>query len=882
MAERPLLNLPSPRRISPSSRSGFPSNVIHPVGADRQGQRLGSKFDRLSQIPIEPQQLAILQNDPAAIVPERALVFEIVNDGVDFYKACRNLKGLEFLGEDEDEIETDEDFFVEGDDKIESNEGLFVEGADKKIMNQRIYFTMPNDKALREILSLWKRYQKNEDLPEGQKEWTKVFNHLRDIRPWGPKDRITEETEKNWQEHLEQNPDQPIRCEVEFWFRDNVKRRDGAHQRLQEIVKDAGGSIHHQTTIREIRYDAALLEIPPNHIRRILDNPDVDLAIFDDVMMIRPQSFVTDPQDTDPEDFRDVEEADMPLPTEPPRAALLDGLPMAQHSRLAERLDIDDPDKYEDHYGQAMEQEHGTSMASLIIHGDLNAKPVGTPIRSRLYVRPVMYPHSAEFDGSKTELMPSNRLAIDIIWQSFIRMFGGSEESAASGVKIVNLSLGDLNRRFFGVMSPWARLIDYLSWEYKVLILVSAGNITDAIPLDGISSWQDFENTGLAVREDILLQAILKQRAIRRLLSPSEGMNAITVGACHSDTIPPHSPGMSRGVDPYENSGLPNPSSALGLGYRKGVKPEILFPGGREYIRTNSSHAPISVLPIKRPGRYFGIGAAAPGLSGDLTKQLNCSGTSVATALATHSALKILESLDDMPPSPLYPKVDEAFHAVIAKTLLVHAAKWDEDLAKKITKLAKRVGLSNSRNLRYDVTRFLGFGVVDLEKVLECTENRATMIGWNTIQAKKADEFRIPLPPGLENVRGFRSVTATAGWFTPINFSHRKYRMATLEITNGSDKGLSLGVSNAKSQPIHHVFGRGAVFHKRWEGTKAQAFVDNGDIVLHVTCKSETGGDLSDEIPYGLAVSLEVGEDVAISVYQDIQARLRDRVPVRP
>lgn len=93
MAERPLLNLPSPRRILPSSGSGFPSKAIHPVGADRQGQRLGSKFDRLSQIPIEPQQLAILQNDPAAIVPERSLVFEIVNEGVDFYKACRNLEG---------------------------------------------------------------------------------------------------------------------------------------------------------------------------------------------------------------------------------------------------------------------------------------------------------------------------------------------------------------------------------------------------------------------------------------------------------------------------------------------------------------------------------------------------------------------------------------------------------------------------------------------------------------------------------------------------------------------------------------------------------------------------------------------------------------------
>jgi len=28
-------------------------------------------------------------------------------------------------------------------------------------------------------------------------------------------------------------------------------------------------------------------------------------------------------------------------------------------------------------------------------------------------------------------------------------------------------------------MSPWARLIDYLAWRYNLLILVSAGNVTE-------------------------------------------------------------------------------------------------------------------------------------------------------------------------------------------------------------------------------------------------------------------------------------------------------------------------------------------------------------------------------------------------------------------
>jgi hypothetical protein len=56
-------------------------------------------------------------------------------------------------------------------------------------------------------------------------------------------------------------------------------------------------------------------------------------------------------------------------PLGPPVAALFDGLPMAQHDRLRDRLAIDDPDDFAASYGAAGEQIHGTSMASLIVHG---------------------------------------------------------------------------------------------------------------------------------------------------------------------------------------------------------------------------------------------------------------------------------------------------------------------------------------------------------------------------------------------------------------------------------------------------------------------------------------------------------------------------------
>ena len=864
MAERPLLGLPPPTRSTPKGKpKPVPENVT-PASPARQAARVGPKFDRLSQVLPDPQQLADLRNDPSSIAPERALVFEIASSVVDFDRARRNVPGLEFLGEEEDEIPADDDFGIEG-------------RADKGVP-RRIYFTMPDAAALREIVRLWRLYQEGRDLGYGRTEWRKVFAHLSDIRPWGPKDRLTEDVQAVWHERLRDHPDEPIRFEVELWYRPAAPIRESAHRRLEQAIARADGRILDQATIPEIRYDAALVEVMPAFVQSILDNPDVGLAAFDEVMVLRPQSLVTDPHDADFDLIAEAEADGTPDELGLPVAALLDGMPMAQHDNLAGRLSVDDPDDFSALYGQASDQRHGTSMASIIIHGDLNNVADGSGVNRSLYVRPVMYPQPT-FDGNR-ECMPPDKLAIDLIWRAFIRMFSGEggAEPTAPTVRIVNISLGDVKRRFAGVLSPWARLIDYLSWEHGVLILVSAGNIPDPIPLDGVAKWSDYEDADPAERETILLRAILRKRADRRLLAPSEGLNGLTIGACHMDGITPNG-SSPLAVDPYANPFLPNPSSALGLGYLRGVKPEILLPGGREHVRANSSVAPIEVRPVATPGAYFGIGAAAPGLAGETNRKLNFSGTSVATALATHSALKILAALEDIPAAPPLPIIDSAFHSVILKALLVHAARWDGEIAAKIQEISKENGAGNWQHQRDDAARFLGFVIVDIERVVECSESRATLIGWNTISANESDEFRVPLPPEIENLPGFRAVTATVAWLTPLNTVHRMYRMAKFEIQPGGDEGLSLGVKNAKEQPSHNAFGRGTVYQRRWEGEKARAFVDGGDLVLSVTCKP-AAGELDVAIPYGIVITFEVGVDVPVPVYERVRQQLQLKIAV--
>ena len=109
--------------------------------------------------------------------------------------------GLEFLADEEMEFDPDEDFFVT--DKRKGKKG---KPRTDKLVGGRLYLAMPDVRALRELLSLWNHWQRKEVLPNGWSRWRDLFASLRDIRPWGPADRLTDETIECWREEIRTDP----------------------------------------------------------------------------------------------------------------------------------------------------------------------------------------------------------------------------------------------------------------------------------------------------------------------------------------------------------------------------------------------------------------------------------------------------------------------------------------------------------------------------------------------------------------------------------------------------------------------------------------------------------------------------------------------------
>jgi hypothetical protein len=244
-------------------------------------------------------------------------------------------------------------------------------------------------------------------------------------------------------------------------------------------------------------------------------------------------------------------------------------------------------------------------------------------------------------------------------------------------VRVINFSIGDRWRPFEGLMSPQARLLDWLAYEHNVVFVVSAGNHTSPLAFECTEA--EFHGLTPEEREVAAVRAIAQGVGQRRLLAPAEAVNALTVGALHSDLATY----VTRdGVyDFIASNPFPSPISALGPGFRRAVKPDILMPGGRqlyrrEHVDGGGGLELAAVMAMSAPGHR----AAAPGgVPGDPGATRYARGTSNAAALTTRAAARLYEQLEELRASPEGADLGEEYTTVSLKALLAHGASWGGD-----------------------------------------------------------------------------------------------------------------------------------------------------------------------------------------------------------
>jgi hypothetical protein len=715
---------------------------------------------------------------------------------------------------------------------------------------------IPDAEALRQMVGLWRSFQAGETLPLGFAPWRNLFAQLRDLRPWGAQDRLSPEDRAVLMSEAADAAGM-VRIELELVFRPEAA---GVENEAHAVLSAAGGQSISRSRIEGAKYHALLVDIPQAELQRVLDRGQQGLVAAESVMHIRPQSAL---HISAYEAQGAAAGGQPPLPQGEPIVAVFDAVPLAAHPRLVGRLSLDDPFGLEPlAVGPRL---HGTAMASAVVHGNI-ADQSSPPLARRVFFVNLLF---APQDMSQEERFP-DRLPADLFHEAVVRLKSG-DNATAPNVIVINASLGDRNKPFTGRISGWARVVDFLSYAHGVLFIISAGNHVNDL-VDPSVSTVAFEALTPEEKARVALRASGAAIAHRRILAPAESMNALTVGALNSDSVP--SGVLPAGIfDVWLNTGLCTVSSGLGPGLGNATKPDVLSTGGRHHVRLLPSGTGHLLRPIGKNSSLGGILVATPPSAAAANPDAigRTVGTSVAAGLLSGVAARAHEALEDAYGDDFL-SIARVQRAMLLKALLVHCARWGaaRDLIIEV------LGPSdNKQHVRQkdNVRRYLGYGAVDAGLVLDCATDRATLWAVGNLQSDQAHTYLAPLAFVMSGKAQLHELSATVAWVAPPRVGSLSYRGVRLQLVEPNESAALLAVSAVGQQPDTKQTHRGTVIHRRWAGEKAAALAANSGFELMV---QRAPDEIDDPIPYAIVATLTM-PGVA-----EVYAQVRNRVAIKP
>ena len=855
MASLPLLRFGAPSFGTRGNLGRGPDREIITPSHQDQHARIAPTFKNLLQ--AFQRQGVVVRGSAAGVRPEQVLVLEIVGSIEGFAAAVERIGGMEWIGEYDSP-------------PLAPAHGFAVDGDPGSPLGAKVFMTFASQDAMRQMVDFVDRFGDDpSSIPRPFRKWADIIGRIYGARMWGTADRL-EETGvlEDWSERLGID-ESFIPCEIELWYKHHQGEREVAERQVTDFVEAIGGTVEKTTVLGEIRYHGLLARLAFDTIQTAIAELDrfeqIDLFSCDGIRYFRPvgQCAISTPvgqTQVSVDDFP-LSDCDTSLP---PHVALLDGMPLQSHRLLRDRMLVDDPDGFESSY-QVTQRGHGTGMASLICHGDIGdyAGSLNRPI----YVRPIMKP-KLRFDGDHSEFIPDDELPVDIIHRSIVRLFENNdfEGRIAPTVQIICICVCDTSRPFDNRMSPFARLLDFLAWKYNILFLVSAGNHLHQLEL-GIGRKQ-LGNLGPADLEEEVTKALADDGRNRRLLSPAETVNGLTIGAKHEDSSVATNPTL---VDPFQRPGLPTVTSARGPGFRRAIKPELHLPGGRQYVTElfGTAHKKATLL-MHQTNSAPGQLVAAPGQVGNVSNTTFTRGTSNAAAVCSRHAQLLRDVLTRSFSGSQ--GIPAEYFPVLIKAMLVHGSNWDESLDLFRSTLT---GGQSVFDIKEQIAWLIGYGVADVSRAYGCAEERATVLGFGRIRDGESAMFEFPCPQSLSSSKANRRLTVTLAWFSPINVRRSEYRGMQLWYEVGGRERLMLERPFADYRSVR----RGTVQHEVFEGDRLSV-VNPGDTMgINVNCRSDAG-QFSDSVRFGVLATLEVEPGIELPIYQEVREKLPVRIAV--
>jgi len=394
---------------------------------------------------------------------------------------------------------------------------------------------------------------------------------------------------------------------------------------------------------------------------------------------------------SNPEDLDGFEPELVPPPSTAPKICIIDSGIQEEHRLLAPAIDS----------GSSMSFIEGDDSAADIASGGGH----GTRVAGA-----VLYPYEIPKSGSHQIpfILQNARVLIDVGGTTSLPNYLYPPELMEDIVenfdeaRIFNLSINSFNPCKLIHMSQWASTIDKLMFDKRVLFILSAGNL--------------FRESGVATRPGIKDHLRSGRQypnyllhGSSRIANPSQSCFAITVGSICITKFE-NDEKESFGAKDY-----PSSFSRTGLGLWNMIKPDLVEYGG-DFAKEKNTNPNILNEPSISPELVRSTYHSGSAVGRDSV------GTSFAAPKVTHIAAHLQRLYPDESPN-LY------------RALLVQSARLP-DFA--------------FANPNQDHIRHYGYGIPNLQRAVENSEKRITLIASGAVSAKQANLYSIKVPEQLK------------------------------------------------------------------------------------------------------------------------------------
>ncbi|MGH9474885.1 MAG: S8 family peptidase [Terriglobales bacterium] len=384
---------------------------------------------------------------------------------------------------------------------------------------------------------------------------------------------------------------------------------------------------------------------------------------------------------------------------------------------------------------------HGTAVAGLVAYGDIASCLESNRWEPRVRICSAKVlrnqPNLLQPDRPEAVFPDQSDKRIESVTEEAIRYFHGQ------GCRVFNLSVGDASKVYSDQRQfSWAELLDDLTRELDIVIVVSTGNNNQPqIP--------DVPHT-----RDRFRKAVREQTLQDRVTSPATAALALTVGSlARSEGLPAGTIAMTAGAP----EGGPSPFTRTGPGYAmrptsKGIKPDVVDFGGNFGLQAMTPA-------IKRWAEHPALGE--PSLQRDYVNRAvrMFFGTSYAAPHVTHAAAlaecALRDALGNAPSACL-------IRAAVGAACAIPAAPrgWYTDEGKRC--------------------KMIGYGRPVLERIPWSTDNDARLVAMDDVEENKFHLYRVPIPADFIAVPGPKGITIALAFDPPVRGSRKMYMARTM------------------------------------------------------------------------------------------------------